>query len=95
MSNQVNQSSEVSNTIEVLTRKIADLTNVLRITTNTIALISSADCKGGDSPAIAELLNYHQGFANNVRVQMEALQASLPKPTIAEQPKVIEAEVVA
>lgn len=70
------------NATEQLQKKIDEMNNVLRVEQNTVTAISGMEIKGGDSPAIAELLGYHQGFINNLKTQLEALLASLPKPTV-------------
>jgi hypothetical protein len=85
---QVKEQVERTKQIEV---RLADLKNVNRLATNTINLINDVEIKGAYAGPVMEIIQWIDGIKKAVQTQIDALEPLLPK---AEEPKVVEAEVV-
>lgn len=59
--------------------RLKDLTNVNRIVTNAIALITDTDIKGGHAGAVTEMLGWLTGFSESLTGQIKTLEETLPK----------------
>lgn len=71
--------------------KLKELQNVLRLTENTITLISDGTYQGGHAPAIAEVLGYHNGFKAELVRLIEKLT---PAKAVTEAEEVKTVEVI-
>jgi len=80
--------SDTNNTVNTaelnIQTRIAELSNVNRIVTNTINLITDVDIKGGHAKPVAEILAWLDGFSKTLTTQVQALEATLPKAEVKE-----------
>jgi len=81
----------MSNAETNIEARLKELSNVNRIITNAINLISDVDIKGGHAGAVVEILGWLTGFSQSLTGQMKALEATLP---VKEPSKIIDAELV-
>lgn len=70
--------------------RIAELTNVNRIVTNALNLITDVEIKGGHAGPVAEILGWLTGFSKSLTDQVKTLEAALPK---TQEAKPVEAVV--
>jgi len=61
-------------------KQLADLTNVDRLISNTLNLISDIEIKGAYAGPVKEIQDWLTGFKGNIATQISALKAVLPAP---------------
>ena len=69
--------------------RIAELTNVNRIVTNSINLINDVEIKGAHSGPVAEILGWLNGFSQSLTGQMKTLESSLPAKDGVKIPEIV------
>lgn len=81
----MSKQEEVTKSVET---KIAELTNVNRLVSNTLNLINDIEIKGAYAGPVAEIQGWLTGFKASVQTQIEVFQAALPKPEVVETKEV-------
>ncbi len=81
--------SDSQKAVENIQARVNELKSVQRIVQNTFNLVVDTDIKGAHANAVSEILNWLNGFSSTLSGQIQALEATLPKPVevVAEAPK--------